>query len=671
MALASPGVGSNLDVNGIVSQLMALEKQPLTALTTKEISIQAKLSAYGTVKGALSSLQSAIKGLADASKFQTGKSASSSASDVLTASASNDAVNGSYSVEVSKLAQAQRLASLGQASKTAAIGSGTLTFDFGTIAGGTLSNGQYTGASFTSNGNGTKTVTIDASNNTLEGIRDAINKAGIGVSASIVNDGSGTPYRLALSVGASGASNSLKISVSGDAPLVNLLAHDPAGTQNLRETVTAQNTELTVDGVAISKSSTSISDAIDGVTLNVLKTNVGSPTKITVSTGGSSIGSAISAFVKSYNDTKKTLDEVTRYDGSGAKAGGTTGAAAPLQGDATIRSMEFRMRQMFSAQITGVDPAYNSLGKVGLIFQKDGTLTLDNTKLQKAIEASYGDVVALFAATGNTTDSLVKYDSSTTATKAGTYDINLSALASKGSLTGSAVTSGLTLASGSNDLTVTLDGITSSVTLEAKTYASVAELAAEIQTKVNGNSAFSGHSVAIAGAGDATSFTLTATSNLYGSTSAFSVSGNAAALFGAAPVAATGVDVAGTIGGNVAAGSGQKLTASEGNASGLAVKVTGGATGDRGNIRFSRGFASQLDSMLTEFLGSKGSISSRTDGLNATIKDIGKQREALNRRLEDIEKRYRTQFTALDVTLGQLTQTSNYMAKQLAALTSS
>ena len=673
MAIASPGVGSNLDVNGIVSQLMAIERQPLTALATKEVGIQAKLSAYGTVKGALSSLQSALKGLSDASKFQSSKSVSTSASDVMSATASSKATNGTYSIEVSQLAQDQRLATAGQASKTAVIGEGTLTFDFGTISGGTFDSnaGTYAGASFTSNGNGSKTVTIDSSNNSLEGIRDAINKAGIGVTASIINDGSVTsPYRLSLSVNESGSSNSLKISAS-DPGLQALLEHDPAGTQNLQENVTAKNTELKIDGISISKSGTSISDAIDGVTLNLLKTNVGSPTKVTVSNGNSGLSSAVSSFVKSYNDVRKTLQDVTAYDASGAKAGGTTGQASPLQGDATIRSIEYRMRQLFTTPITGVDSTYNTLSKVGVAFQRDGTLAVDNTKLQKAIEASYGDVVALFAATGNPSDSLVRYESSTSSTVAGKYDISLTAMASQGSLTGSAVASGLVVSAANKDLSVTLDGISASITLDEATYGSVSALAAHIQSKINGTSAFTGHSIAIASSGDATSFSLTATSALYGATSAFSVSGTAAAFFGASPTAVSGVDVAGTIGGTAATGSGQKLTGSEGDATGLAISVIGGSTGDRGNIRFSRGFAAQLDSLLTEFIGSKGSIASRTDGLNASIKDIDRQRQALSRRLDDTEKRYRTQFTALDVTLGQLTQTSNYMAKQLAALSGS
>ncbi|MDH4284429.1 MAG: flagellar hook protein, partial [Gallionellaceae bacterium] len=213
-----------MDVNSIVSQLMTVEQRPLLALARKEASYQAQLSAYGSIKGALSSFQSAVSGLSNASRFQ-GLTATSSDTSIITASAASSAVAGAYSIDaITSLAQAQKLAAAGQASSTAAIGTGTLTFDFGTISGGTFSSvtGKYTGATFTSSGAGTKTVTIDATNNSLQGIRDAINAAKIGVTATIVNDGGASPYRLALSSDSIGKTNSIKISVAGDAGLSSL-----------------------------------------------------------------------------------------------------------------------------------------------------------------------------------------------------------------------------------------------------------------------------------------------------------------------------------------------------------------------------------------------------------------------------------------------------------------
>ncbi len=211
MAISSPGIGSNLDVNSIVSQLMALERRPINLLDQKEVGLQAKLSAFGTLKGALSTFQSAVAGLAGTAKFSAVKAGVADAT-VLTASATSIAAAGSYGIEVSKLAGGQKLATAGQVSSTAAIGTGTLTFEFGTIA-GTLNTatGKYdAGATFSNSGAAAKTVVIDAAHNSLEGIRDAINAANIGVTASILNDGSGAPYRLTLSATATGAANSLQ-----------------------------------------------------------------------------------------------------------------------------------------------------------------------------------------------------------------------------------------------------------------------------------------------------------------------------------------------------------------------------------------------------------------------------------------------------------------------------
>lgn len=661
MAISSPGVGSNLDVNSIVSQLMSVESRPLTVLARKEAGYQAQLSAYGTLKGALSSFQNAVRALSDVAKFQSVKATPADAT-VLGASASSIAVPGTYSVEVTKLAQSQKLAAVGQASATAAIGIGTLTFDFGTISGGTFDavTGKYTGAAFASNGAGVKTVTIDASSNSLTGIRDAINNAKIGVSATIVNDGGASPYRLALSSTTIGKTNSIKISVAGDAALSTLLAHDPAATQNLSETATAQNAELKVDGIAVSKTSNSISDVIQGVTLNLLKTNVATPTLVTVARDTASVTSAVNAFVKAYNDINKNLGDLSAYNAA-------TKQAAVLQGDSAVRSIQSQIRNTLTSTLAGISGSYTTLSQIGIAFQKDGTMAVDSTKLQSAIDTNFNDIASLFAATGKASDSLVSYSSGTANTKPGAYALTVSQLATQGKVTGSAA-AGLTITTGTNDsLSMTVDGVIATVTLAAGTYTAAA-LATEVQSKINGASAFSTAGISLAAT--QTGGVMTLTSNRYGSVSNVSVAGNGASnLLGATPVGTAGVDVAGTINGAAATGSGQTLTGASGNdAEGLTVLVSGGVLGSRGTINYSQGYAYKLDKQVDSLLSSTGPISSRTDGINRTIKDIGNRREVLNLRLAGIEKRYRAQFTALDMMIGSMTTTSNFLTQQLANL---
>ena len=245
--LAMPGIGSNLDVTSIVNALMQVEQVPLNDLNQKEASYDAQLSAYGTVKGALYSLQSALSSLSALSTFQA-MSATAGDTSIVTASADSSATLGSYAVQVGQLAQAQTLVAAGQASNTQSIGTGTpttITFEFGSITGGTLTNGTYSGAAFTQDGTAASgTVTIDSTNNSLQGMRDAINAADIGISASIVNDGSGSPYRLLLQSSSTGASHSMNISVSGDPALAGLLSYDPSATQNLTQLTAAQSAQL-------------------------------------------------------------------------------------------------------------------------------------------------------------------------------------------------------------------------------------------------------------------------------------------------------------------------------------------------------------------------------------------------------------------------------------------
>lgn len=667
MAISSPGIGSNLDINGIVSSLMQVEAQPLTALNVREASYQAKLTAYGSIKGALSTFQSSVQALIDPNKFLAVK-ATSSDSTIATASASSKAVAGNYAVDITSIAQSQKLVAAGQASTTATIGTGastTITIDFGTISGGTFTSynasagtgGTYSGATFTSNGNGAKTITISSSNNSLSGIRDAINAAGAGVTASIVNDGGTSPYRLVLSSATGGVANSLKISVSGDASISSLLAHNPAGTQNLQESVTAQNTKMTVNGIFVSKASTTLTDVIDGVTLTALK--VGTST-VSVAQDTSAATSSVSAFVKAYNDLNTTLKNLSAYDPETKKA-------AVLQGDGAVRTIRSQVRGVLSDALSS-DLTYKTLSQVGVTFQKDGSLSLDSSKLQSALTSNSAAVAAVFASHGSASDSLASYVSSTDKTQSGSYALSVTQLATQGKLVGSAA-AGLTITAGVNDaLTVTVDGTSAAITLAAQTYTSAAALAAEVQSKINGATAFSGAGISVAVTNSAG--VLTVSSNRYGSASNASISGNGADnLSGAGRTATNGLDAAGKIGGVTADGSGQNLTAAAGsNANGLKLLVSGGATGDRGTVKFSHGYAFQLDALIDDILSDTGTLTSSTEGLNRRIEDITSRREVLNRRLVEIEARYRKQFTTLDTLLSGMTQTSSYLQQQLANL---
>ena len=387
-SISSLGLGSGLDLNSILTSLRNAENLPLQAIQQRQTSYTAKLSAYGQLQSALSSLQSVASALAKPALFQ-GVNASSSASGVLSAKADSDADTGSFAVNVTKLAQVQSLAATGVASASTAIGDGTVTIEFGTISGGTPDgNGHYNSATFTPDASRTpQSITIDASNHTLTGIRSAINaNSALGVTASIVNDGTGTPYRLVLTSKTTGEKSSMHITVAGDPALANLLEYDAtAVTQNLQETSTAQDAKLTVNGIAVSSATNSVKDAIGGVTMTLAST--GSST-VTVAKDTASVTNAINAFVSAYNGLQNTAASLSAYS-----VENKSGAA--LNGDSTLRNIQVRLRSVLNTpQSSGT---MTMLSQAGVSFTKNGTLQVDSTKLGKALETDLDGVMELFS----------------------------------------------------------------------------------------------------------------------------------------------------------------------------------------------------------------------------------------------------------------------------------
>ena len=652
--LSSPGVGSGLDVNSIVSQLMTVERKSVAALDTKEAKLQTQLSAYGSLKGALSTFQTAVAALASPTKFTAVKTSVTDAT-VATATASN-APAGTYSLEVQTLAQSQKLKSNPFTMTSDVVGTGKLTISFGT----------YNADTFALNADKPSTeITIGPGQDSLAGVRDAINAADAGVTASIVNDG--TTNRLVITSKDTGLSNALRITVADadgantDTSGLSRLAYDGrtlSGVKNLTETVAAQNATAVVDGIPISKPSNTFSDVIDGVTLTLLKENTPSKTTVSVSRDTSTIQASVQSFVKAYNDLNKTMTDLSKYDAANKKA-------STLTGDATLRSLQMRLRGVFNTPLSDAGGGFASLAEIGITFQTDGTLKLDSTKLTAALADPSKDVSTLFAAIGKPTDSLITFTGSTADTRNGAYPVNVSQLATQGKAIGGAAAA-LTIAAGSNDtLDLLVNGVSATITLAAGTY-TASGLAAELQSKINAATALSttGKSVTVT----ESSGVLAVVSKSYGADSTVTISGGTAkaSLFGSL-IETRGMNAAGTIGNSPATASGQVLTGT-GDASGLAVTVNGGATGDRGTVKFSRGYAYELDKLVGKLLENDSLIDGRIDGINASIKDIDHQRDQMNARLDDVEKGYRAQFNALDAMMSRMQQTSTYLTQQLANL---
>lgn len=428
MIIAS-GLGSGLDINAIVEGLVAAEGDAkLAKLDRKEATLQAKLSSFGTLKSALASFGNAASTLAQISTFRAHTSETSDFS-LVRVSAGSTASPGTYSIEVTQLAKAHSLASAPGlfSDQGSAVGTGVLHISFGTTVydpGTDYPTGDDTYTSFSANTEiSSVDIIISSTNNSLTGLRDAINDKNIGVQASIVNDGSG--YRLLLT-SESGLTQSMEITVTDDdndnSDLAGLSAFTFSSTStHMEQTQSGLDANFNVNGLNATASSNTVTSVIEGVTLTLLKTDAGTAATITISRDDGGIEDAIGTFVSRYNELIENLNSSTRFNAE-------TGEAGVLLGDFTIRSVTQRLtREMLSLSSTDRS-GFKVLADIGITTSRTGTLSIDNTKLSDALKTNFESVVGLFAARGVATDSNVKYVTSTSSTFEDTYAVAITSL---------------------------------------------------------------------------------------------------------------------------------------------------------------------------------------------------------------------------------------------------
>lgn len=361
-------VGSGLDIQGLVTQLVAAERAPQAQrLSRIESGARAQLSSLGNISSVLAQLKSAATAFSTSSGFGA-RTVSLSTPNYLSATAGPQAQQGSYEVEVVNLARAGKMSSTAQATATTSLGSGSLTLNVGT-------------GSFTVNAGGGPI--------TLEGLRDAINNASnnAGVSASLVTTDDGV--RLVLTGRETGAAKALSISGSGD-----LAAFATAFTVN----ATAANAQVRVDGNLASSSSNTFASVIPGVSFTATKSETDPATTRTTLTVGRDDGAArkqAEAFVTSVNSVLSTVKVATL-------ANPQTGVTSPLTGDALPRSLVSQLRNAIGANVAGQPAGFESLNSVGITFQADGSLKLDATRFDAAMNANPQAVAKLFSGDGST-----------------------------------------------------------------------------------------------------------------------------------------------------------------------------------------------------------------------------------------------------------------------------
>jgi flagellar hook-associated protein 2 len=383
--LSSPGVGSGLDVNSIVTQLVAIERQPIDALKTKATTIQTQLSSFGLLSSYTSNIRDIAAKLAQPS-FWTGQTATSSDAASVGVSATASATSGSYAVEVATLAQAQGLASKAYTDPTG-IGTGSLHIELGAWDSGLTTFKPDT----------TKTaidVTIEPGEDSLASIKTKINAANAGVTASIVTDASGA--RLVLRSNATGAASAVRITATdadtnnADAIGLSALAFDPpTHPGQMSQSQPAKDAQATINGLPVSSSTNTLTGVLDGVTLTLTKVTT-SPVTVGVSLDTGTLKKAITDFAKAYSDMNGYIKTQTKYDPATKKA-------ATLQGDRATLTLQSNLRGVFLGG-SSASPVFGTLSSIGVQIQTDGSLKVDDAKLTAAL-ANPTEVAKLFSST--------------------------------------------------------------------------------------------------------------------------------------------------------------------------------------------------------------------------------------------------------------------------------
>ncbi len=372
--LSSPGVGSGLDINSLISQLMTVEQRPVLVLNQKEASFQAKISALGSLKSALSALQTTAEtlipsiGTTAADKY-TSTSATVADSTLATANATNGVAAGNYSLSNITLAHAHQISKSGFVASAEA---GTLSI--------TVGSGSAV------------TVNI-AANATLSEISAAINASGAEVSASIINDG--TNDFLILTAKNSGDVNMITVTGTntGVGTEFDFFDYAPPGANNSWvQQQDATDATVTINGIPVTSQTNSITTAISGLTLNLLKEDVG-PTTLTVSKSNGAVANSLNAFIKAYNDAVIVMKNLGNYDAASKKA-------STLTGDSTLRSAQAQLRTALFSASGGSNPNLQLLSDLGVSVQTDGSLKLDSSKLTAAITSDFSSVATLVANVG-------------------------------------------------------------------------------------------------------------------------------------------------------------------------------------------------------------------------------------------------------------------------------
>lgn len=659
------GLNSGLDTESIVQGLLEIQQTQISRISLKKEAALSKQAAYRSFEVQLVTFRSAAARLGRSQNSPLeARSVSVSDSDALVASATSKAAKGLYSITVDQLAQAHQVASQGYSDADSEITQGILS----------IRQGSGTAAD----------IVIDATNNTLQGLADSINLADVGVTASIVSDGSDTGTRLLLSSEKTGIDNGITVTNnlatdSGNAVQPSFDFNNPVQA--------AQNSIVKLGSGAgaleVQNSTNRVEGLIAGVTLDLVEADSSKPISIRVEQNTETGVDAVQGFVDSYNSMIDFIAAQTRFDPETEDAG-------LLLGDRSVSQIQSEIQNALLEVVVGASPDANRLANIGVTFSDQGKLVLNRSTLEKALNGEIegvdsSDLKRLFALEGESTNPNIEFVLGSTRTEDSTdpVEVDVTRAAERAAITGNnAVAASTVIDSSNNEMTLTIDGRELTVTLSEGTY-SAEELSDELESVVNNHPDGRGRTVRVGVVDDGGSNVLSVTSTVFGSSSQVTInSGTALAALGFDGTENDqGVDVQGSFIVNgvaeEATGSGRLLSGKRDNenTADLQVRVTLEASqvvaGTDAEITVSRGFGARLDRLVGALLDSETGLIKAIDDKFAEEADsvqltIDRQTEIFEKQEQDLL----AQFVALESAIGELNSTSSFLTQQFASLSS-
>ena len=660
--ISSLGSGSGIDTAALVNKLVDVNKYAdATRLTTKQTLLETQISDFGLLRNSFTALETAASGLANADTFNA-KSVSVPTTNLLSISKLDaSAVAGNYTINVDQVAKAQSVSSGSYASQSAPVGKGTLAIRFGSW---NPAVDTFTVDSSKTGG----TITINDSNNSLEGVRDAINAAKLGVSASIVNDGGS--YKL-LVTSPSGEKSEIEITAteaSGSTGLSNFNFNQTE--KKLTQQQGGQDALIRINGLSLTRSSNHLTDVIPGLELDLANSSTTESVNIGVTADKTVAEKAIRDFVAAYNTFLTDSGKLVGYDSEKKEYGS-------LRQDPLAKNLVQQVRNQMSTNVSGLSGTFTSLSTLGIKTNLDGSLSIDDTtaatSFRSAIDKNYEAVRDLFVPKMGSDNAQIAVTKSGANSVPGTYPVVITQQPSKGTLTSGAIAATFPLDTTGKTLSFTavINGVTSdSITLPATTYASGAEYAADVQTRINLDPKITAGKASVSVSFNTTTNQLEFKSNTYGSNSNVSftaASADIADLGIAVGVGTAGTDVAGTVGGVAAFGYGDVLLPAIGSkAEGLSMRITPGAT--NASVTFSRGFAGTFTNLIDDFLKSNGLIKDHETVISKQVDKVKADQTALDKRSDAYRARLQAQFSAMESIVRSLKSTGTFLTGAFKAL---